>query len=81
MGNPRSTTFEFALPEPCHVTLEVYNILGQSVATLVDQAYVAGRHRYHWDGTVRGRPLASGVYFAKLVAGDHTVTRKMAVVK
>lgn len=79
--NP-STSFRFSLPTAAPVTLRIYNILGQEVATLVDGELAAGSHVVDWDGRDNfGRPLASGVFLAKLVAGEHTATRKVVVVK
>ncbi len=76
------TTFRFALPAAEHVTFEIYNVLGQKVVTLVDADYGPGEHTVQWDCTTDdGRTAASGVYFAKLKAGDSETTRKMMVVK
>jgi flagellar hook assembly protein FlgD len=76
------TTFDFALPRPTWVTLEVYNILGQKVATLTDQEYPAGRHKVAWDTRATGgNEIASGVYFARIKAGEFKASRKMVVVK
>ncbi|MCK4656035.1 MAG: T9SS type A sorting domain-containing protein, partial [candidate division Zixibacteria bacterium] len=79
--NP-STTFNFALPRYAHVTLCVYNVLGQKVATVINQNYPSGRHSYEWNGEDgRGQTLSSGVYFARFVAGEFASTKKMVVVK
>ncbi len=76
------TTFHFALPAAEHVTFEIYNILGQKVVTLLDADCGPGKHTVQWDCTMdNGRTAASGVYFAKLKAGDSETTRKMMVVK
>jgi len=63
--NP-STTIEFALPKSAFVTLKVYNLLGEEVATLVAEQRSAGIHRLNWDA----RGLATGVYLYRLKAGD-----------
>ncbi len=70
--NP-STLIPYQLPAPSLVRLEVFNILGQRVATLVDGEQEAGVYRAHWDGTdAAGRAAAAGVYFYRLtVAGAH----------
>jgi hypothetical protein len=79
--NPR-TTFSFGLPEASHVTLEIFNILGQKVVTLIDQQQPAGRHVYEWDGlTDGGQEVSSGVYLARLTAGTFTSTKKMVVTR
>ncbi len=82
--NPFNPTTEvcFALPQPCEVSLIVYNITGQVVATLVDEYIEAGEHSVVWDSRDgSGRPVATGVYFYRLVTGDFSATRKMVLVK
>jgi len=74
--NP-STVIEFSLPKASHVKLEVYNILGQSVNTLIDENMVAGVHRIEYDGS----RLPSGIYFYRLIHAEGTQTRKMVLVK
>jgi hypothetical protein len=74
--NP-TTTFEFALPTAQHVTLNIYNVLGQNVSTLVDETMNAGVHQVTWDAT----DVSSGVYFYRLTANDNTETRKMMLLK
>jgi M6 family metalloprotease-like protein len=65
-----------------NVILKVYNLLGQEVKTLVDKAQDAGVYRVEWDGTDEsGSPMATGVYFYRLQAGDQTQTRKMVLLK
>ncbi len=63
--NP-STTIEFTLPKSAFVTMKVYNLLGEEVATLVAEKQPAGIHKFNWDAT----GLASGVYLYRLEAGD-----------
>jgi hypothetical protein len=63
--NP-AATISFQLREAAHVTLEAYNVIGQRVATLVDDRRDAGVYRVTWDA---GR-LASGTYVIRLVAKD-----------
>jgi hypothetical protein len=74
--NP-ATTIEFALPHQGHVTLEVFNILGQKVATLVDEARPAGYYTVKFNGA----GLASGLYFYRLSAGEATLLKKMLMIK
>ena len=84
--NP-TTTIEFSIPYPQDVQLMVYNILGQQVAVLVDGMYTAGMHRVMFDtqsfsvGAGSPRPLPSGVYVCRLVAGKNVNTRKMLLVR
>lgn len=74
--NP-STQIEYELPRESRVSLTVYNMLGEQVATLVDETRAAGYHRV----TFNADRLASGVYLYRLNAGDVTVMKKMALVK
>lgn len=74
--NP-TTTISFSLPESAPVLLEVYNIAGQRVTTLVDDVYPSGHHSVVWDGS----SAASGVYFYRIAAGDRVETRKMLLMK
>ncbi|MFH1680847.1 MAG: C1 family peptidase [Candidatus Eisenbacteria bacterium] len=79
--NP-STEFEYALPAACPVRLEVFNVRGEKVATLVDGAEEAGRKSVRWDGTNdAGERLASGIYLYRLKAGDVTRTKKLVIAR
>jgi hypothetical protein len=76
------TTFSFSLPEATHVKLDIYNILGKRVVSVLNEQLPAGRHTCEWDGRDgQGRQVASGVYFARLRAGEFDSTKKMVVVK
>jgi hypothetical protein len=59
------------------VKLEVFNVLGQKVATLVDDLLEAGQHRVDWNA----ENVASGVYFYTLTAEGISSTKKMMVLK
>lgn len=79
--NP-STTIAFALPYRSHVRLEIYNAIGQLVRTLCDSDLPAGSSRVVWDGRDnKGGDAASGVYFYCLKADNHTIARKMLLLK
>lgn len=66
--NP-STSIRYALPESGHVTLKVYNIIGQEVITLVSRVQSAGRYTVSWTGiNGQGRSASSGLYFYRLAA-------------
>ncbi len=71
------TEIKYALPEDCWVNLEIYNILGQRVVTLVNGKQVAGYKVAKWDAS----PLVSGIYFYRLQAGNFTQTKKMILLK
>jgi hypothetical protein len=79
--NP-STTIGFALPQSAAVSLQVFDINGQLVKTLLNGSRAAGTHRVVWDGTDQsGAGVASGVYLYRLSAGGFTQTRKMMLMK
>ncbi len=74
--NPE-TKIRFDLASRSSVLLEVYNILGQKVTTLIDREMTPGRHEVEFDGT----GLATGTYFYRLKIGDTVETRKMLMIK
>ncbi len=77
-----ATAIRYRLSRSAHVMLDVYNILGQKVATLVDENQDAGSMEVTWDGKdQQGRDLASGVYFYELRAGDMRQTKRMVLLK
>ncbi|UCH11554.1 MAG: T9SS type A sorting domain-containing protein, partial [Fidelibacterota bacterium] len=79
--NP-ATTLSYALPQPVKVSLRVYNLLGQEVATLVNGWADLGYHEAVWQGLDRtGRAVASGVYIAVLRAEGLVKTRKMVLLR
>jgi len=80
--NP-STTIGFDVPSgKTLVRLEIYNILGQRVKTLVNDVYTAGRYKVSWDGTnnVGGR-VSTGVYIYRMQAGDIVQSKKLTFIK
>lgn len=74
--NP-TTNIGYTLPKAEHVTLTVYDVLGQKVETLVNEEQNVGRYQVQFNGS----RLASGVYFYRLVAGKHVITKKMLMLK
>jgi len=80
--NPE-TTIKYQLPEAGDVTLEVYNMLGQVVRTLVNQHQTAGRYAVQWDANNdNGQALSSGIYFYRVqVGGEFNDVRKMLLLK
>jgi hypothetical protein len=79
--NPE-TTISFELQQPGRVALEVFNIKGQKVATLVDGFVEAGSHNIVWNGkTDQNRDAGSGIYFYRMKSGNYTSTKKMILMK
>ena len=80
--NP-ATTIKYALPEASSVTLEIYNVVGQVVRTLVADHQNAGRYVVQWDATNEsGHSLSSGIYFYRLEAGGEFLeVKKMLLLK
>ena len=79
--NP-STKLFFEMAAVGHVRLDVYDVAGRLVVTLVDEQRDAGRHHVTWDGRdAAGRASATGVYLYRLETGDYTETKRMVLVK
>ncbi len=79
--NP-STALAYALPRPASVRLTVYDALGRHVRTLVEAEQPAGSYTVRWDGhDDAGRPVPSGVYLYRIIAGDFVQARTMLLVK
>jgi len=77
-----STEITFSTPVQSNVSLEVYNIAGQKIATLVNDTYNAGEHTVIWNSTSgNGQVVSSGVYFYKLQVNDRSETKKMVLIK
>ncbi|MFH0992577.1 MAG: 5'-nucleotidase C-terminal domain-containing protein [bacterium] len=74
--NP-TTTIQFELPRASQVSLKVYSIIGQEVATLVESEMTVGRHQIEFNA----QKLSSGVYFYRLNAAGKTFLRKMVLAK
>lgn len=74
--NP-ATTINYAMPQKSLVRIEVFNVLGERVTTLVNDLEQAGRHSVKFDGTA----LPSGVYFCRLSTANHVSTMKMTLLK
>ena len=79
--NP-STTISYNLPKTGPVRMDIYNIKGQLVKTLVNDHKTAGSHSVIWDGKDdNGRAASTGVYFYRIVTPDKVLTNKMLMVK
>ncbi len=79
--NP-NTTISYNLKEAGQVTLEVYNIKGQKVRTLVNEHKDVGRYNIEWNGKNDNKQsVSSGMYFYKMKSGVYTDTKKMILMK
>ncbi len=79
--NP-ATTISYGLPDDADVRIEIYNILGQNVRTLVDEHQAAGYRSVIWDGNDdSGNQVSTGVYFYRIEAGVFNASRKMLLIK
>jgi len=74
--NPE-TSITFALPRNEHATIEVFDVMGRKIATLLSQGMSAGFHQIRWDAS----NTPSGTYFYKLTAGAYTATKQMTLSK
>ncbi|MCP4582322.1 MAG: T9SS type A sorting domain-containing protein [candidate division Zixibacteria bacterium] len=72
-----ATTIDYGLSQPGHVTIDIYDLLGRHIETLIDTEHPHGLHQTTW----HAENIPSGVYFYKINAGDYTKTRKMTLLK
>lgn len=79
--NP-TTTIRFALPQGSQVKVEVFNMLGQSVAVLVDEYLTAGVKEVVWNGNdASGQPVASGLYVYRITSDKYSDSKTMMLLK
>lgn len=79
--NP-DTTISFALQSTGNVVLEIYNLKGQKVKTLVNGTLASGDHKYEWNGSdEKGDRVSSGIYLYRLNVQDRTESKKMMLLK
>jgi len=77
--NPE-TSIPYDLPKESQVLIEVYNVLGQKVSTLVDEQKQAGEYITHWNGLeLTGKKATAGIYLCLMQAGDFVKTQKMTL--
>jgi flagellar hook assembly protein FlgD len=77
-----STSIRFSVAKRERVSLDVYNILGQRIRTLVDEVLEPDSYVREWDGrSDRGERVSSGIYFYKMVAGSFTDTQKTVLLQ
>lgn len=79
--NPQ-TTIEYAISGSARVRVSIYDVGGRRILTLVDEEQRAGAHVARWDGRdEQGQPVASGVYFCQLVAGQQSASMKLVLLR
>ncbi|MCF7858584.1 MAG: carboxypeptidase regulatory-like domain-containing protein [Candidatus Cloacimonetes bacterium] len=79
--NP-STAISFSLENPGHVSIEIYNVKGKKIRTLINQHLEATTHSVVWNGKDdQAQDAASGVYFYKMKSGNYTASKKMILLK
>lgn len=79
--NPK-TQIAFTVPERSHVTISIFNLLGEEIAVLVNDNFMPGTQEVTWNGTdAAGRPVPSGIYFYRMSAGKHVQTMKAVLLK
>jgi len=72
-----TTTITYSLPQDDHVSLKVYNLMGQEIATLVNEEMLAGTHFITWNA----QNIPSGVYSIKIIVGNHSIIKKMMLLR
>ncbi len=81
-GRNPETMIQFSIPEPADVSLNIYNIRGQLVKTLLNSKYEAGIHNVIWNGKdSNDNDVSGGIYLYRLETKDSTVTKKMLLLK
>ena len=79
--NPE-TTISYNIKEADLVSLDIYNVKGQKVKSLVNDRQTAGRHDIVWNGKDdNGKSVSSGVFFYRMKSGKYTSTKKMILMK
>jgi hypothetical protein len=79
--NPE-TSISFQVPKTSHIKIDVFNLLGQHIRTLIDEEKAPGSYQIMWNGLDdQGKPVSSGVYLCKMQAGDFTAMKKMVLVR
>jgi hypothetical protein len=76
------TNIRFTVPKVCHVSINIYDIVGRTVKSLVDEEKEPGSHEISWNRTDNtGSKLASGIYFIVMDAKSFRITQKIVVVR
>ncbi|MBD3233902.1 MAG: T9SS type A sorting domain-containing protein, partial [candidate division Zixibacteria bacterium] len=72
-----TTEIKYILAQDTHVKLEIFNLAGQVVETLIDDIKSTGEHTVNWDAS----DMPSGIYLYKLTTKDYSVTKRMTLLK
>ena len=76
------TTIRFDIPEQSHVLIQIFDVQGRKVNTIINETINPGKQHALWDATNDiGEPVSAGMYFYLIKAGDYTKTRKMILLK
>ncbi|MFH2048799.1 MAG: T9SS type A sorting domain-containing protein [bacterium] len=76
------TTISYSLPRKSDVLIEIFNILGQKIVTLINETKPAGEYQINWDGDdSNGHEVSTGIYLYRFNAGDYSETKKMILLK
>ncbi len=76
------TNIEFSLKNRDRVMVDIYNIKGQKVKSLMNDIFDQGNHKVTWNGVDnQNRPVSSGVYYYRVQSGNHVTTKKMVLLK
>lgn len=79
--NP-STTISFKIPQKSKVFLEIFDIFGKRIKTLLDTELDLGKYSVEWNGVdEKGNQVSSGIYFYRLVVGNYSLTKKMILIR
>ena len=79
--NP-TTTLRYDLPEQGHVRITIYDMLGRTINTIVNEVQDAGYQSMIWDATNDyGKPVSAGIYLYQIRAGEYMQTKKMVLLK
>jgi photosystem II stability/assembly factor-like uncharacterized protein len=76
------TEIKYQISDACHITLKIYNLLGQGIRTLVTKDEAVGDYIIQWDGKdYQGQNLASGIYIYRLEAGSFVASKKLVLIQ
>ena len=79
--NPQ-TTIDYQIPEAGHVTIDIFDLRGQKIRSLINQNINAGYHSVVWDGNDESaNPISSGVYLYRILTDEFVNTRKMILMR